>query len=270
MNYSMVATDFDNTLAIIGQPMPERHREALARIRAEGVRLAVVSGRTTDGLLSQLRRNDIPTDGLYLVGYNGAQAVQMDPREILFGHPLDQQLAQRAAARMEELGAIVMVPEGPDMFVTNSDHWLVDEEEESNNTKAVMLDDWSQLAFAPYKVIMGAEPALAVEIHDIMVTEFGEQAEVVFSAEYLVEFTAKGVHKGAALRGLCRAIDQPLDEVVVIGDNHNDSYMFGVGGLSVAVANAVPELLATADRVTGHCADAGVADLLDELFPTSR
>jgi len=54
---------------------------------------------------------------------------------------------------------------------------------------------------------------------------------------------------------------------LAFGDNHNDIPMIVQAGLGVAVGNAVPELLAAADRVTGTCEDEGVADVLDELFP---
>ena len=157
------------------------------------------------------------------------------------------------------------------MYIVDSqDHWLVAEEAESNDTDVVVLDDWSALPITPYKIIMGGEAAQMVEVEAAISAEFGELAEVVFSASYLVEFTAKGVHKGEALVGLCGAIGVPLDEVVVIGDNHNDVFMFGLGGLSVAVANAVPELIEIADKVTASCRDDGVAELLDELFPPAN
>ena len=44
MKYSMVATDYDNTVVMIGDQISDRQRAALNRIRAQGIQLAMVSG----------------------------------------------------------------------------------------------------------------------------------------------------------------------------------------------------------------------------------
>ncbi len=61
----------------------------------------------------------------------------------------------------------------------------------------------------------------------------------------LIEVFAPGVSKAAAIRELRRWLG--ADRVVVFGDNLNDLPMFEVADTSVAVANALPEVLATAD-----------------------
>lgn len=266
MSFSMVATDFDDTLVPIGELLSGRNRRALDRIREQGITLAIVSGRTTHGLLAQLRRNQVDTDGIYLVGYNGAQAVQAWDRTPLFSHKLDIDLACRAAEVAASFEVAVMVPEGQYVYANRPDDFSVVFEAESNDAEIVFLDDLAQLPFVPHKLLIGGERPELLRVHGALSTAFADEGEVVLSADFLMEFTAKGVHKGEALTGLCRALDVATDEVVVFGDNHNDTHMFGVGGLSVAVANAVPELVALADRVTATCAEDGVAAMLEELF----
>lgn len=266
MTFKMVATDFDDTLVPIGSLLSERNRRALHRIRDQGVILAIVSGRTTHGLLTQLRRNRVDTEGLYLIGYNGAQACQAWDEMPLFAHKLDLDLARRAAEVASDFDVAVMVPEGPLVYANRPDHYSVVFEAESNESQIVVLDDLADLPFVPHKLLLGAEPHELVRVHRALNRAFSQEAEAVISADFLMEFTAKGVHKGEALTGLCASLDVPMEEVVVIGDNHNDTYMFGIGGLSVTVGNAVPELVAMADRSTESCADDGVAVILEELF----
>lgn len=266
MPFTMVATDFDDTLVPIGALLSERNRAALERVRAKGITTVIASGRTSHGLLAQLNRNQVDLEGLYLIGYNGALACQAWDAKPLFSHELDVELVRRAAQVASDFDVALMIPEGAHVYTNQPHHFAVVFEAESNDVDIVQLDPQAGLPIVPHKILIGGEPDELVRAHRALSARFCEEAEVVISASFLMEFTAKGVHKGKALSGLCRRLDVPLDQVVVIGDNHNDAHMFDVGGYSVAVANAVPELIARADRVTGASADDGVAAALDELF----
>jgi len=54
--------------------------------------------------------------------------------------------------------------------------------------------------------------------------------------------------------------------VIAFGDDVNDVRMLKEAGLGVAVANAAPEVLAAADRVTASNDEDGVALVLEELL----
>lgn len=266
MNFTMVASDYDDTLVPLGELMPARTHAALQQLRHQQVKLAMVSGRSTHGLRVQLRRNQIDFDGLYLIGFNGAQAVQAWDDTVLFEHRLDPEVAVQAARLCTELGAAPMAHRGHQMFTTQPDHFAVVFEAESNDLDVVEVADFAELPFVPVKLLIGGDNEVLVRLRERLLAELGDAAEVFLSAGFLMEFTANGVNKGAALRGLCAALAVPLDEVVVFGDNYNDVPLLQAGGLAVAVANAVPELLAVADRVSGPTSECGVADVLDELF----
>jgi len=72
-----------------------------------------------------------------------------------------------------------------------------------------------------------------------------------------VEVFGAGVSKAAAIRRLAGMVG--ADRITVYGDNLNDLPMFSVADDSVAVANAVPEVLAAADRRIGRNTDNAVA-----------
>jgi hydroxymethylpyrimidine pyrophosphatase-like HAD family hydrolase len=86
------------------------------------------------------------------------------------------------------------------------------------------------------------------------------------SADGLLEISAAGVSKAAALKRFCdeRGIDS--DQVVAFGDMPNDLPMLSWAGHSVAVGNAHPDVLAAADEVTASNDEAGVAQVLERLF----
>jgi hypothetical protein len=72
--------------------------------------------------------------------------------------------------------------------------------------------------------------------------------------------------KGEALRVLSERYGVESRRVVAVGDADNDLPMLAEAGLAVAMANAMPRVLASADRVIGHNNTDTIADLVEELF----
>jgi len=94
----------------------------------------------------------------------------------------------------------------------------------------------------------------------------GADASVTHSSEAIVEISATGANKAAALAELCRDLDVPSEAVVAFGDMPNDLAMLRFAGLGVAVANAHPDVLAAADEITAANDEDGVALVLERLL----
>jgi Cof subfamily protein (haloacid dehalogenase superfamily) len=80
-----------------------------------------------------------------------------------------------------------------------------------------------------------------------------------------------GTSKGSGVRHLLDLHGLEPGECMVFGDWHNDIHMFEIGGVSVAMANAVDELKAAAGIVLEHtCEEDGVACFLEQHFLAPR
>ena len=80
----------------------------------------------------------------------------------------------------------------------------------------------------------------------------------------IVDVTAAGVSKGAALTELARARGIPREAVMAIGDNHNDRPMLEAAGVAVVMGNASPELKASGWAVTSSNDAEGVARAIEK------
>ena len=81
-----------------------------------------------------------------------------------------------------------------------------------------------------------------------------------------LEINASGAHKGAGLKALCRHLKISTSQVMAIGDNGNDVTMLQCAGVSVAVADALPEALAAAKyRTSAHDED-GLAEAVERFL----
>lgn len=96
----------------------------------------------------------------------------------------------------------------------------------------------------------------------------GDLLKVTHSAPgvSLLELSARGVDKAAALRRFAddRAIAR--DQVIAFGDMPNDIEMLQWAGRSWAVGSAHPMARSAADHLTGACDDDGVAAVLENLL----
>ncbi|MEN3341709.1 MAG: hypothetical protein V7644_1113 [Actinomycetota bacterium] len=97
----------------------------------------------------------------------------------------------------------------------------------------------------------------------------GDEATVSISGSWVVEVSAAGVNKAAALAELCDELGIAAADVVAFGDHLNDLPMLSWAGQAVAVANAHPELTEVADEVTASNDEDGVALVLERLVASA-
>jgi hydroxymethylpyrimidine pyrophosphatase-like HAD family hydrolase len=92
------------------------------------------------------------------------------------------------------------------------------------------------------------------------------------SVDYAIGYTAwldimpEGVSKASGLATVCEKLGLDRNDVMAVGDGHNDMEMLAWAGIGVAMGQAPWDVKAVADTVCGSVDDDGVAVLLNELF----
>ncbi len=104
-------------------------------------------------------------------------------------------------------------------------------------------------------------------LRDAVVAAVGDAAVVTWTVPGLLEISAPGVTKGAALAEVCADLGVPAGEVVAFGDMPNDLPMLTWAGTSFAVANAHPSVREAAGAVVPANDADGVARTLARLVP---
>ena len=95
---------------------------------------------------------------------------------------------------------------------------------------------------------------------------FAGKLYVTQSSFDLVEFLHPEVSKVNALKTIAADLGIAPEEIVAIGDNHNDIGMIRFAGLGVAMGNAHDEVKASADYVTSSNTEEGVAAVIEKLL----
>ena len=120
------------------------------------------------------------------------------------------------------------------------------------------------------KLLAWSATCTADHLLTLVRTAAGEAVECTHSGGTgLVEVSAAGVSKLAALIDLCAEREVPAAQVVAFGDMPNDLAMLTWAGRGYAVANAHPSVLAAGLPTTASNDDDGVARILESLLDGS-
>jgi Cof subfamily protein (haloacid dehalogenase superfamily) len=274
MTVRLIALDIDGTLLDSRWQLPAANRAAIAEAARRGIEVALVTGRRYDFAMPVARQMDSP---LTMIVNNGALIRSKEGRTHL-RHLLPQSTSERVLrlTRPWREGAAVVF-----------------DRPRENQVMLEVLDPEDSMRYAYYSrnrefigLAKPLETCLTEDPIQVMLSgkvEPMREAEAALrGASFVEEFTlavtsyvsknfamidvirptcSKGssLAEWAALRGFAR------EEVMAIGDNHNDLEMLTFAGIPVVMGNSVPELKTFGWHETGTNDENGVASAI-ELF----
>ena len=261
--YRLFCVDIDGTLTIPGtSTIPDRVAADLARCAEEGLAVVLATGKTYSSAREVCR--GLSLEGL-MITCNGALIVEADsgrPRRSTF-IPDDLFLELIRDLQAHGWGSIAVCTD--EEILCTGRHYAstsLDEIGEPTNRFVESLLELSGLPIA--KVLVAHEEAEVVcRIRDDYAGRFGSRLTVARTCERYVEFMARGVSKGEAIRQVAGEYGVPLEQTACIGDSDNDLSMFEVAGLSIAVANATRAVLDAADLVVPSAEQGGIAEAVE-------
>jgi Cof subfamily protein (haloacid dehalogenase superfamily) len=261
---AMLATDLDGTLLDRRGRVSERTVAAIAAARAAGLFVVPATARTP---CSMHIACDPALVGPLAVCSNGGVVYDVDRRQVLNHRQLSNDLVIELittlrAAHGELRFAIEVLDELIYEVGTLSPHEVA-----AWGFSHPGVGDLLHALDGPATKLGCWIPGLA-----------GDQA-AAFASEVIgagvVEITSAGaswalisplgVTKAAGLALAAEALGIAPDQVMAVGDEHNDLPMLAWAGTAAAVANACPEVLAAADWVIGAHHEDAVAELLESL-----
>jgi hydroxymethylpyrimidine pyrophosphatase-like HAD family hydrolase len=256
----LVATDLDGTLLDSQGLLSQRTRDVLDRLDERGVPLVVVTARPLRWMTELW-----PLVGRHGIGVvsNGAIVYDVAAGRIheLEGIEVEAGLALVTAIRR-------VLPDAAFAFELVSGFAYEPAYDEPHHIPDGSPSGRAEdiLTSTAVKVLVKSPGTGAAELRDAVSVAVGDAATPTWSTEGLVEISAAGVTKAAALARVCERLGVAAADVVAFGDMPNDLAMLEWVGTSYAVANAHPSLLEVVDHVAPRNDDNGVAETLAGLF----
>lgn len=260
-----VFLDLDGTLVGAENQVSPRVRDAVRRVREAGRDVVLCTGRSrisTEPVADQLGFRG------YAVMSNGAVVMHLGTREVLCCNRMPVPSAVRAVRALLAAGA------HPQVY-----------EDAIESARVLYHPEHPVRIYDPDRYLAWPELKADLPFEPICVSSYGPEALLRPVAEQLTRnpipdtfVEQAGTHEvwcvevhhaqSGKCNGLQRVADRlgvPREEILAVGDHFNDLKMLRFAGIGVAMGNALPEVQAEADWVTGTLAEDGVAAALERF-----
>ncbi len=267
----LVALDIDGTILKWVEGSGTTHEEvspavkdAVRRVLDAGAHVVLASGRSPHGMapIADLLELHAPDrERLWVVASNGAVVFRYPPLEVVHEETFDARPAVEAVlARHPE--ALVAVEERGVGYRVNS-HFP-----DGELSGDMILTDVDDLLAAEVSRVIIRDPNSTADEFVALAGELG-----LHGTNYVVGWTAwldlapVGVSKASGLEHVARHLGLTGADALAVGDGRNDLEMFAWAHRSVAMGQAIEQVIAAADDLTGSVYEDGLATELQRWFP---
>ncbi len=266
--YKLLVLDVDGTLVGHGAYPSQRVIDAITQAKAQGVRVALGTGRASEACYHLLKV--LKLEGLHIF-FDGAAVVDWPGNDITFL----QALPPHAGKRLIELARdyeLFLEIYAHDFYFIERDGLLAQQQREKLQINPLVTNLMSLTE--RIKIVKGQLLA-ATEAEKVAVEEITRKMERhckmswSFDASngiYFINAVARSVSKGQALTDMTDYLNIDPSQVIAIGDSFNDVPTFEVAGTSVAMGNAPDGLKEMADWVAPSVEADGVAVAIEQFI----
>lgn len=243
MKYKCVAVDLDQTLLHTDKSLSDLTAAAFAQLPCE-TEIVVATGRA----IVRTQRYAELIHARSMICTNGS--IVYHQGQVIYRQELDSQKLIDLIEVLRKIEPIHITLFYPTEVYTTNEYFI-----EKGESLRLDLDHFNPHEIQ--KIFAVTSNHAAVQAIDF--SAYGMKAVPLSEDGDIFVITAQHVNKGNALKALCDHLSLDLIEVVAFGDDYNDLEMIQEAGCGVAMANAVPEISASADQQTLSNDEDGVA-----------
>lgn len=265
-NYKMIVMDMDDTLMTSDNVVSPETKDYLIQLQEEGYKIVLASGRPTEGMITVAKELKLDHYQSYIISYNGGKTINAKTEEIEVSKSVTKDHFDKITDYCRKKGFLTLTyQDGQIIFDTEHEYRKI--ESELTGLPMKQVDDIKAYIQSDVPKTMGVdyEENISKARNELNGT-FNSDIDVTTSKPFFLEFMAKDVSKGNAIKALCEKLNISLSEVICFGDSLNDQSMFEVVGYAVAMGNASEELKKIADKVTLDNDSNGIPVALKELL----
>lgn len=266
MDYALIVTDFDGTLARSDGTVSEETKAVITRYVADGGHFAVSTGRMPAGILPRVK--ELGLVGVVCCG-QGSVIVDIQSERILLEGRIPNDVAVTVCEAMQARGLHIHVYDLWEYYSNMDDDYLA-YYEGVVKTKAVLVTDKPMSEFVkesgmrPFKILAMVDPQENERIRLDLEKENFVGCEVTRSSSLLVEVGNAAFSKGTSVDFLAERYGVDMQKTIAVGDQINDLSMIKRAALGFAVKNADETLKACAITLDKTNDEDAVAAIIQE------
>lgn len=267
MEYEILVLDLDGTLTNSEKKITPATRDALIKIQENGKKVVLASGRPTYGVLPLAHELKLNEYGSYILSFNGARITDCHSHNLLFNKTVPDGILP---------GLFEIVKEFPVDIITYTDDKIIsgntltkytELESRINHMPVVQSADFvGDISFPVNKYLLTGEPELIAQLKEKLTAKYHSYLNIYCSDPFFLEIMPQSIDKAYSLQKLLNSIGLTSDQMICCGDGYNDLTMIEFAGLGVAMENAQPLVLESADYVTRSNNDEGVLHVIEKFM----
>lgn len=271
MNIKLLALDVDGTLLNSQFQVSEANRRAIQETVTRGVVVVLVTGRRFVIARPIAQELGLATP---LISHNGALTKNSQTLDVLDYHPLSAALARRAVEVGRSVGADMVgcydpAGLGRAVFeaVSEDNVRLRRYLERAPLVIEEVPDLLAYIREDPIQVMSSGPCAKMERLIEVLTSRLGRDVKILKTAYpqkdlTIVDVVASDCSKAAALAAVVARYGLSRQEVMAVGDNHNDLEMLAFAGLGVVMGNAEDYMKNLGYDVTNSNDEDGVAEAI--------
>lgn len=247
--------DIDGTLVSFkSHTVPESARRAIARLREQGVKVFIATGRLMKHVAIV---NDIDVDGYITV--NGGYCIT-SAGEVIFESAFPRATVERVIDLSEQYGFDLNVMTHQDMYVSS----MGERVQKIASMINIMPTVADVRAIAATQPVVQMCPYISRELEQEIMPLLPDCVGSRW-IETFMDLNVRGVDKSLGIQQVMNYYGLTMAEAMAFGDGGNDLPMVRDAAVGVAMGNACDELKAVADYITSSVDEDGVSRALEHF-----
>ena len=251
MKYKAIFSDFDGTLYSDKYDISQKNIDAIHDYEARGGKFFVATGRLFQAIYPHVAALGLKGE---VIVYQGGGIFNIESKKALWQQTIDNKTAVDCLRKLEQEGNTVDMVYIDDQCYGTEPHYAIDMFcnicKIGCNFVGEKLSDYVERTGAcPNKLLAMVEPKDALPLAEKYYKIYDGRLSMLRSQPFMLEFTAYGLSKGAAVEKVCQMHGLKRDEIICVGDADNDIPMIRYAGLGIAVMNAMDTTKAEADVI---------------------
>lgn len=257
-----LASDLDGTL-VKDDKVRQEDIDAIKKLKAEGHKFIISTGRTFQGVQELLDEYDIEYD--YLLLCNGGLIIDRNDN-IIVDKYIKNEIGTSLVERFYDYGDALI-------YLDDMENTILIKNDTVDNTKVIDMFDYFAKKIEKHEAINKSEDykmmsifttdkcsERAEKIKDLVKDEFSDHLEV-YRNQFFVDIVPKECSKGFGLKKILEIEESDTDRLYVVGDSYNDVSMFNITDNSYTFHEAEEVIKGQANNLVYH-----VSDVVEELL----
>lgn len=259
----LLVSDMDGTIVTPDKTLTPEAIAAVARLGEAGIGFTLISARPPRGMQRVAKALGV---SLPIAAFNGGNLIDAHDH-LLSARRLAPDLARQALTLLAQRGVDAWVFADGGWRLRDPNAPKVDRERRAVAFEPTVVENFDDVIDRIDKLVGVSED------HDLLQNVeleaqalWGDQATILRSQPYYLDFTHSQANKGGGVTALCAEVGVDLARTAVIGDMFNDVSMFQVAGFAIAMGQAPQGVKDEADVITGPNTENGFAQAIDRLL----